>query len=97
MDDNHLEKWFENVMPKLKLKSIIVTDNAPIPFCEGAENSLKFMERKEKVSVQNWVNCIKPVTEKEMWEIDGLVENQNLIISVNSDSSDSELLSTDEL
>ncbi|GFS75284.1 hypothetical protein NPIL_641501 [Nephila pilipes] len=57
----------------------------------------------EKISVQNWNHCINHVTEKEkeMWEIDGLVdemwENHNLIISMNSDSSDSELLSIDEL
>ncbi|GFU86228.1 DDE_3 domain-containing protein [Trichonephila clavipes] len=29
MDDNHFEKWFETVMPKLKPQSIIVMDNAP--------------------------------------------------------------------
>ncbi|GFY60150.1 DDE_3 domain-containing protein [Trichonephila inaurata madagascariensis] len=28
MDDNHFEKWFETVMPKLKPQSIVVMDNA---------------------------------------------------------------------
>ncbi|GFX70626.1 hypothetical protein TNCV_876001 [Trichonephila clavipes] len=59
----------------------------------------------DKVSTQNWAKCINHVIkkEKEMWEIDGLVdeiwENQNFIISVNSDSShsDSERMSADDL
>ncbi|GFQ67580.1 hypothetical protein TNCT_691801 [Trichonephila clavata] len=59
----------------------------------------------ENVSTQNWTNCINHVIkkEKEMWEIDGLVdeiwENQNFITSVNSDSSDSysEIRSADDL
>ncbi|XP_055932005.1 uncharacterized protein LOC129962281 [Argiope bruennichi] len=58
----------------------------------------------QKVTIDNWKKCINHVTtkEKEMWEIDGLVEevceNQNLIISMNSDSSDSEaeLMSADD-
>ena len=49
----------------------------------------------QNVSAENWKNCINHVTtkEREMWEIDGLMddvcENQNLIISLNNDSSDS--------
>ena len=57
------------------------------------------------VTAENWINCIKHVSlkENEMWEIDGIVdevcENQNLIISINSDSSDndSELPSAEEM
>ncbi|GFS59838.1 DDE_3 domain-containing protein [Trichonephila inaurata madagascariensis] len=47
----------------------------------------------DNVSTQNWINCIKHVIkkEKEMLEINGLsdeiLKNQNFIISVNSDSS----------
>ncbi|GFW88363.1 hypothetical protein TNCV_2286891 [Trichonephila clavipes] len=59
----------------------------------------------DNVTTQNWINCINHVIkkEKEMWEIDGLVdeiwENQNFIISVNSDSSesDSKIMSADDL
>ncbi|GFQ67084.1 DDE_3 domain-containing protein [Trichonephila clavata] len=59
----------------------------------------------ENVSTQNWANYINHVIkkEKEMWEIDGLIdeiwENQNFIISVNSDSSDSysEIMSANDL
>lgn len=60
----------------------------------------------EKVSAENWANCIAHVTEKEkeLWEIDGLAEevweSKSLIISLNSDSSsdnDSEQLSADEM
>ncbi|GFY73094.1 DDE_3 domain-containing protein [Trichonephila inaurata madagascariensis] len=59
----------------------------------------------EKVSTQNWTNCINHgiKKEKEMWEVDGFIdeiwENQNFIISVKSDSSDSdsEIMSADDL
>ncbi|GFS57095.1 hypothetical protein NPIL_643901 [Nephila pilipes] len=49
----------------------------------------------EKVSVQNGMSCINQVTEKkrDVGKIDGLDDemgvNQNLIISINSDSIDS--------
>ncbi|GFY46190.1 hypothetical protein TNIN_319371 [Trichonephila inaurata madagascariensis] len=70
-------------------------------------NEINELETKgiDKVSTQNSTNCINHVIkkEKEMWEIDELVdeiwENQNFIISVNSDSSDSDsdLMSADDL
>ncbi|GFW90789.1 DDE_3 domain-containing protein [Trichonephila clavipes] len=59
----------------------------------------------DKVSTQNWINCINHLIkkEKDMSEIDGLVdeiwENQNFIISMKSDSSDSDskIMSADDL
>ncbi|GFQ68592.1 hypothetical protein TNCT_362761 [Trichonephila clavata] len=71
-------------------------------YVERRNKTFKLNEIKElvikgiqNVSTQNRTNCINHVIkkEKEMWEIDGLVdeiwENQNFIISVNSDSLDS--------
>lgn len=43
MDGNHFEKWFENILPKLKPKSVIVMDNA-------SYHSVKM----EKIPTNSW-------------------------------------------
>ncbi|GFQ87614.1 hypothetical protein TNCT_457061 [Trichonephila clavata] len=91
-----------NEMIWRQVKGYVARGNKTFKLNEIKELVIKGIEN---VSTQNWANCINHVIkkEKEMWEIDGLVdeiwENQNFIISVNSDSSDSysEIMSADDL
>lgn len=81
-----------------QIKSYVGRENKSFQFKDMIIQGIK------RVSAKNWKNCIREVTnkEKEMREIDGLIdeifENQNLIISLNSESchNDSELMSAED-
>ncbi|GFW56867.1 hypothetical protein TNCV_160971 [Trichonephila clavipes] len=76
-----------------QVKGYVAKENKTFKLNEINELATKGID---KVSTQNWKNYINHVIkkEKEISEIDGLVdeiwENQNFIISMNSDSSDSD-------